>query len=292
MRFISSCFIFLGIVHFFSQSIYAGDHVHKEKYILATGGGLNLAVLNNGHDLLLTDILDRSEWSNVYWPSFDEKSGNIYFEALYIGEGHSAYIYSVNLRSKDLQPKKILPGRKPSLSPDGNLLVYYLHPNQLWLFNIKEQENRLIATDVPNSRPPVWISQFRLVYNDLNGKLIIFDTKTSDKETTGFGGVVAGALSPDGEKVLCVDVDGRKIYLYFIKTNKMGLIEESKHLSIGSSFVWSADGNSFLYTRQTWTNQLNLSEASDMFQYALAGKERRVFRNIALFGGFALSTEI
>lgn len=292
MRFISSCFIIVSIVLFFSQVICADDHVRMKKYILATGGGLNLAVLKNGHDLLLTDILNKTKWSNAYWPSFDEKHGNIYFEALQEGEGRSAYIYSVNLLSKDLQPKKILRGRKPSLSPDGNMLAYYLHPNQLWIFNIKKQENRLIATDIPNSLPPVWISQFRLLYNDLNGKLIILDTKTAKKEATDFGGVIAGSLSPDGEKVLCVDVDGRKIFLYVIKTNEMSLIEKSKHLSIGSSFVWSGDGNSFLYTRQTWANQLKLSEARDMFQYSLDGKERRVFRNIALFGGFALPAEI
>lgn len=292
MRFISSCFIIVGIVLFFSQVIHAGDHVRMKKYIIATRGGLNLAVLKNGHTLLLTDILNRTKWSNVYWPSFDEKSEKIYFEALQEGEGRSAYIYSVNLLSKDLQPQKILQGRKPSLSPDGNMLAYYLHPNKLWLFNISEQTNRLIGTDIPNRRPAVWISQYRLLYNNLENMLIILDTSTGKKKLTGYDGIVAGALSPDGKKVLCVDVNGRKIFLYVIKTNKMSLIKKSKHLSIGSSFVWSADGNSFLYTRQTWANQLKLSEASDMFQYLLDGKERRVFRNIALFGGFVLPIDI
>ena len=284
--------IIFGLFLLLPKVILAGDYMLKEKYIIADGSTLIMGSLENGHLSSIVKILDCNKWSYICWPSYNLKNGNIYFEAIGQDEVRTTYIYSINPSLKKLQPQKILKGRKPSLSPDGSLLAYYRHPNQLWILNIKDRENKLMATDIPNRRPAVWISQYRLLYNNLEDMLIILDTSTGKKKLTGYDGIVAGALSPDGKKVLCVDAGGRKVFLYFIETNELSLLKKSKYLSIGSSFVWSADGNSFLYTRQTWANQMKLLEGKDMFYYTIDGKERRVLSNIALFGGFALPIEI
>jgi len=66
------------------------------------------------------------------------------------------------------------------------------------------------------------------------------------------------------------------------------LIRKTRSLFIGSTFVWSLDGKSFLYERQTWANQIRLNESTDLFLCTLDGDEKIVIKRMALFGGFAL----
>ncbi|KQC11410.1 MAG: hypothetical protein APR62_01645 [Smithella sp. SDB] len=232
------------------------------------------------HDFKLSQKINFEKIDHFAWPNCDKSTGDVYFEGENIDSKHkTSYIYKFNI-DNPAKLKLVLEGRYPALSTDGKLLVYYQHPNQLWLLNLKNEQIEMIVDDMLNYRPPVWISPNRLLYYSNTRQLILLDILTKEKRVTGHEKIVPGALSPDGKTVLCSDA--RKIYIYSIDTNKIETIKETKFLSIGSDFIWRPDGKSFFYWRQTWAKQLQLQEGYGSFLFSLEDKTEK---QLAPFGG-------
>jgi tricorn protease-like protein len=199
-------------------------------------------------------------------------TGDVYFERQDVPSMRAkSYIYNFNIEDP-ANVKLVHEGHYPSLSTDGKWLVYYRHPNELWLYNFQNAQANKIADDIDHYRPPVWISPNRLLYNSKTNQLILLDVLTEEKRVTGHEKIIPGVLSPDGKTVLCTSYDARKILLYSIDNNKIETIMESKHLSIGSTFTWRPDGKSFFFGRQTWSKMFQLLEVNEFFLFSLEDK--------------------
>jgi hypothetical protein len=276
----------LSIVTFvfmYSSICYPSDDT-EISYILAIDGNLKKIHLHDNKVEREESILDVNQWSHISSPSLNSKNNELFFEAQNLRETTSAQIYAINLSDSTHQPKKIIEGRSPSINANGTLLAYYKHPNQLWILSLESNENRKISDDIFNGYPALWYTDSDLLYITKEDKLEKINSTTGVKKDTGIEGVAPSALSPKGGKVLCSS-NARKIYLYSPDNNKLEVIKEFSFLSVGSFLVWTPDGESFLYTRQTLFKQLQLREAHDLFLYSLKGKEQKILEYVALFGG-------
>lgn len=279
--------VILGFILFvfLTQPIFSSDHMKKESVIISPGGQLIKYSLINGTLKKRSDLLPDKQWSNAYWPTYDREKGLIYFEAENKEFGWSRSIFYIDINDEKQHPIKIIEGRRPSVSPDGRSLAYYQHPNQLWILELESQKNKKIVSDILDCQPVVWISNQQLLYADATNHLIRLNIVSENAENTGHNNILPGALSPDGYSVLCGSYDGSKISIYTVKTNELTVLKKSIFFSMGSSFVWSHDGKSFLYTRQTLSNLIKLDEIRSLFLYSLAGKEIKLIDKFSLFGG-------
>jgi hypothetical protein len=284
-RVLSAFFI---IVFFFKMSIYANDTMKHESLVASFSGVLQKCILKEDRISIAGKILNNDSWSHVYWPSYDEEKESIYFVAKSkLVPDANPNIYSISLLALNQEPKKLIDNaRFPSLSPNNNILAFYRHPNQLWIQILKNMNPQKVAIDFANYQPCVWVSNTHLLYIDSNNQLVMFDVSKGEKQKTGYSGIIPGALSPDGKKVLCGSTDGMKIYFYFPLSNNIKPIKESKFRSMGTSFIWLPDGSGFLFTRQTWSNIVRFNESRDLFLYILNGRdETLLLEKTALFGG-------
>lgn len=281
-----SILFFIGLI--VKMPVFANDTIIHKQFIASFSGVLQRCTFQDNKISNAGNILNSERWTHVYWPSFDKKNGIIYFFAKNsLEKGASAGIYRLSLLALNQEPIKIINNaRHPSLAPDNNTMAFYRHPNQLWLHNLTETNEKKIVSDIANYQPCVWVSNTHLLYIDLSKDLVLFDTTKGEKQKTGYKSVVPGTLSPDGKKVLCGSSDGKKIYIYSQPSNELKLIKENKVQSVGTSFIWLPDGTGFLFTMQTWSNILKLNESRDLFLCVISeNDEYFLFPKIALFGG-------
>jgi Tol biopolymer transport system component len=289
LGFISVC----SLINFFllfplTQPVFSNDKMQNTLFIISNGNELVELLIQNGALSTTNNLFVDKKWDSMIWPSYDKKNGLLYFEAKNDDFGWASQIFSKKLCDKKEHPIKVIKGLSPSISPNGSLLVYYQHPNQLWLLEIKSQAKKQIVSNVSNGKPIVWISDKDFLFTDKNEKLIRMDVVSGRVKNTGHQYVIPDALSPDGERVLCGSYDGQKIFIYTIKTNSITTFKKTFFFSMGSSFVWTLDGKQFLYTRQTLLNLIQLNESRSLFLCSLDGKEKKLIDWFALFGGFAL----
>jgi hypothetical protein len=285
-----SVFLILGFL--FKMSVYANDTMKHESLVVSFSGVLQKCILQGDRISIAGNILNNDKWSHVYWPSYDGKKESIYFVAKSgLDQDANTNIFSISLLAPNQEPKKLIDNaRYPSLSPNNNLLAFYRHPNQLWIQSLKNMNAQKAASDIASYQPCVWVSNTHLLYIDSNNELVLFDVPKGEKQKTRYSGIVPGALSPDGKKVLCGSSDGKKIYFYFPLSNKIEPIKESKFRSMGTSFIWLPDGSGFLFTMQTWSNILRLNESRDLFLYMVNEREETLLLSkAALFGGAFIS---
>ena len=260
----------------------------EEYYLIGTANSINaLEVYNLNKDVFKLHKKTIFPMINyIQWPIYNRVTNDLYFEGRSEDAIHrGSFIYKYN---HDNNPKteRLLEGRYPALSPDEKWLTFYQHPNKWKFLNLENMQTKEIVDEIDNFRPPVWISNNRLLYNSINNQLIILDLLTGEKRMTGYEKIIPGSLSPDGKKVLCGTYDGMKIILYFIDDNKIETIKESKFLTIGTTFIWRPDGKSFLYKRQTWSTVLQLREGGLLFLFSLEDKkETDLNSGINIFGG-------
>lgn len=283
---------FLGVL---SEMPAVAKNAESEKQLIASFSGfLKRCIFQNDKIVSAENIIDTNRWSYVYWPSYDRARGLIYFEALDdIDQGASTNVYSINLLGPKQQPTKVIDNaRLPSLSPDNNYLAFYRHPNQLWIKSLKSKKVKMVLADFDNYRPCVWGSDNQLLYNNLNDELVLYNLLSNEKRKSGYVNVVPGALSPDRGKILCGSSDGKKIYLYILSSKELRLIKKNEYRSIGTDYIWLPDESGFVFAKQTWQNLLMINESRDLFLYKFSGKETRLWKKIALFGGAFIDVEI
>ncbi len=282
------CVICFLTIFYTVHSISFTDDMKNTIFIISTGNELIKCSLENDTIKSNTNLLHDKNRDGGVWPTYDRKNRLLYFEAPNEKFGRSKQIFSIELNKKSKIPIKVLEGRSPSISPNGSLLAYYQHPNQLWLFEIKSQKKKKVISNLLDYDPVVWISDQHLLFTDTEKRMMKLDVVTGEIQSTGHKHVIPGALSPDMDRVLCGSYDGNKIFLYFIKTNDLVVFKKTSFFSMGTSFVWSLDGNSFLYTKQTLSNVIKLLEIRSLFLSTLDGKETKLINRFALFGGFAM----
>lgn len=266
---------------------YAGQGISNSNYILSESGTLKLMSFNEGNIVDARSLIHDKYLTNSYWPCIDIKSNQLYFE--YYGDSnHTPMIYSLDLNDVNRQAKKLYEGRFPSLSPNGHMLSYYVHPNKLFVVTLGEESSiKQVSTEIPNGAPAVWISNNKLIYMNLNKRLIVLDVSTGENIDTGHSEVIPGStISSDGDRVICGSYDGKKIFIYHASTNELDILLNNHVLSIGAISVWSQGEKGFYYTRQTLNNILKIDESQELFFYSIAkNKEVPMQKKMALFGG-------
>ncbi len=279
----------LGVLLFYfisPASANANDTMKNNILVLSTGNELIECLFQNGRFKINGQPLLDKNWQNAVWPNFNRKTGRVYFEAKNADFGSAPHIFAFSFPGEQPVPELITEGRYPSLSPDGLLLAYYRHPSQLWIFDIKRKKSTKFISDYAKRNPAVWISDKEIVYNDTANHLCRISVLSGVKDDTGLQKIIPGSLSPDGEKVLCGSYDGKKIYLYSIKTNTLKVLKKSLFLSMGSSFIWSPDSHHFFFTRQTLSNQIKMKESRSLFYSSQEKEEQKLVDVFSLFGGF------
>jgi hypothetical protein len=285
--------IALLFIYIFFQSerlTFPGNTMNKEHYVLSLSCTLKLLSLKNGKLIKSSILLDYKKVGNVLWPSYNKMNNDIYYQ----GESKSSEysnIYRINLLKDHNQPKLFIEaGRCPSVSPDGNLLAYYIHPNQLWFLKLNNKVKIKYPNNIAIDYPITWISDHCFLYDNKEEQLVILDAYTGKEKQTGYYKIIPYALSPNGKKVLCGSYGVSQILLYDIETNTMEVLKKSRFLFFRGSLVWSDDGKNFLYSQQTFSNVIKLLEISDLFHYSLKnGKKTHLLKKRALFGGFSIS---
>ena len=269
---------------------HATQDMNDKYYIFSESGYLKALFVSNNKIKREFEISGDSILNNAYWPCYDSNNQIIYFETKDKADNYTASIFKTNISKSNYAPVKLFKGRFPSLSTNAMQLAYYVHPGQLFVSELNGDNSRKIADDMPNHRPAIWVSKDTLLYMNKEKQLSLINISSGEKKNTGYSEVIPGStISSDGEKVICGSYDGKKIFLYFVKTNEIQLLKKTKMLSMGTSFVWSGDEKRFLYTRQTWSNLFRLKKAQDLFSYSLDGNEIHLSKTMALFGGSSLS---
>ena len=271
------------------EPAFSSERMESELFVISPGNEMILYRLRDGKIRGLNSLLPDNKYINVYWPCHSKGNKIIYFEAENKNFGLSRQIFCIELGDKTKNPRKVVEGRRPSISSNGKFLSYYRHPNELWMLEIDSQKEMRLVSDISDYQPAVWISEQSLLYNDKNNHLMKLDVFSNKTDNTSYDYVIPAALSPDGNRVLCGSYDGKKIFLYLIKNNKIELIKKTMFFSMGSSFVWRNDGKSFLYTRQTFANLMKFNEIQSLFLYSLKGKEQKLIDKYSLFGGLSLN---
>lgn len=273
------------LVQLFLLANYA---MSEEYYLIGTAPSRNeMEVFSLNEDVFkLHKKIELPSISHYQWPSYNRVTHDLYFEGQSEVPQHwGSYIYKYNTKNNP-QIEQILKARYPALSPDGKWLTYYRHPGHLGLLNLENKQTKEIADDMYSKKPPVWISNNRMLYYSINNQLVLLDISTGEKRMTGYEKIIPGSLSPDGKTVLCGTYEGRKIILYSIDDNKIETIKESKFLTIGTTFIWRPDGKSFLYKRQKWSSVLQFREGGLLFLFSLEDKTEKDFDSgISIFGG-------
>lgn len=260
------------------------DGLCGDKYILSYSGNLyEIAVdgthIGDKHKLIISDKIH-----NLMWPSYSYVDDSIYFEA----RSNNTYEYGIYKYST--KEKTILEitneGSQPAISPNGRLLAYYKHPNQLCIYDVITKTVTRHVQGLSNHDPPVWIGDDLIIYKNTNYDLILYNLTDDHHIYTGYSKVTPGAVSRDKQLVLLSSYDGHSIFTYDVRTNTLKEIYKTRFLSMGKSFVWSANNSGFFYARQTLLSQLRLSESTDLFYRELTGKEISIENNVAFSGGY------
>jgi len=266
--------------------------MENDMFVLSPGSEVIKYSLKDRQLEGLGSLLPHDKWDSAYWPTYDRERKLIYFEAININISLLPNIFSINIANNKDCPVKIVEGRKPSISPTGDFLAYYQHPYELWVLEINSGSKKNIVRDISNDQPVVWISEHDLLYTNSRNELIRLDTVSGSTKFTGYKSVIPAEISPDGNSVLCGSYDGSKIFIYAIKTNKITVIKRTYIFSMGSSLVWSHNGQSFLYTRQVLSNLIKFDENRSLFLFSLEeGKEIKLSDKYSLFGGVSVNDQ-
>lgn len=275
------------LIFVLSIVLYTGscDAFDGDTIILSNGSNLLKGSIVNNKMSRLSSLLESKKWGYVSWPAYDKQKNLMYIEGQNTDFGLDRFIFSVSVKPFGEKVTKIVKGRHPAVSMDGNFLAYYKHPNQLRLKGLRNSKDNLLVSNYANYQPAVWADNHTLLYSDTSNKMMKINTSTRETENTKHDFVIPGSLSPTGDRVLCGSYDGTAIYMYTIETNEINVLMNSKIFSLGNSFVWSNNSKNFLYTKQTFSNLIRLNVARSLFLYSPKGRDTKLMNMFSLFGG-------
>jgi hypothetical protein len=282
-------FIFIAV---FQINIVNAFGQNNEFYLITDGNNFEIWNLN-GNDFVNVTKLNFNGVTELKWPTYNKLIGDLYFEA-HSEKEKGSYIFKYSAKTKKLE--RLFKGEQPTLSPDGSKLAYYHQiPNafpKLALVDLVSMKTSIIEEDFWYQPMIVWVSKDCFLYKKRSGNLSLFNVMNGQDKDTGLDNLWPTVLSPDGTRVLCVSDDDLRIYLYYIETNKIELLEKNFLLKIRADFIWRPDGKSFIYMRQSWSNAFKLDEAFSLFLYSIEnGSEKKIKERFYFLGGVEVGEE-
>lgn len=230
------------------------------------------------------------------YPSIDNKD-NLYFEKTYYDSKPN--ICCVNVTNLSKAPiKEIVQGLIPSINHNGTYLMYlygtYTNNTTLNIFSINKNKVILTIKDLHAEHyyQYFWLNNNEFVYCATDMSIKKYNIVT--KETTEFDipkAIYPCQLSPDKEKLLCINEKHNKLYIYNIKKQTLKMCIDKK---ICSSFVWNPTSTGFFYSRQpdfefrfllSLTDLVMFGEKRNLYYRDIYGKEIMTKEHFSLFGG-------
>jgi hypothetical protein len=282
-------FIFIAVFQINMVNAFAQNN---EFYLTSYDNNFYICALN-GNNFIEVSKLNFNGVTELKGPTYNKSNGDLYFEAHPEMEKVS-YIFKYNAKTKKLE--KIFKGEEPFLSPDGSKLAYYhqisnAYP-KLYIVDLESMETYIVEDDFGHQPTLVWVSEDRFLYKKNNGNLSLFNVTNGQNQDTGLADVWPSALSPDGTRVLCSSTDLLRIYLYYIETNKLEMVERNFFLKNRPEFIWRPDGKSFIYARQSWSNTIKIDEEPSLFLYSVESKsEKKIKERFYFLGGVEVGEE-
>jgi len=250
--------------------------------------------------------------SNSIFPVYSSKEKKMYFFRSYVWPVKRQLV-TFDLESQKEEEIQDLDSyiEALSLSPDEQWFAYLLgglvtdptgeraepRPKRLVVRNLKSGEERVVAEGLNPyfTQAPIWVSNKALLYWDISEHMIRVNIFSKEKEDMNFKGLEPCAVSPDGKKVIAIDRRSdfdSTIYVLDLERKKPELVKRFSHFSLQGAFIWSPNGTSFVYTRQSWSNLLPFQEVGNLYWYDLATKrEIKLADTVSLVGGFWLAED-
>lgn len=274
-----------------------------ERYLLKIGGDIEICELQEGNLVTLHTISPPQLTFGPDSPSLRAGGSTIVFDG-YTSSDRGHWILEAPLGTYPVQDvRKIAIGFNPSVSPDGNLLVYSLiNEKEYFLYDFRTGEAVSLEKGIEPRRPVVWLDNERLLYRldvDLTEEnrvslpdLVLKNLRTGNREIWASGGFDPSQKFPEKQQVLGGNFFGDKISLLDVQSRKMRELVSSRIFSIGSRPVLRAGNAGFLYSRQNWTNWLHLlPEAQSIYARSWDGEEVLIKEVSSLGGGTAIPSE-
>lgn len=266
-----------------SMAVGAG----QECVVLSSGSGISFAHYENDTLQFDTALLKGSSLLNPVWPSYSKSMGVLVFEAR--DNGHHG-IYKANAEGFFQNSELLMPGRYPALSPDGDKIAYFNEHNNLAIKDIRFGTGMLIDESYDNLsvwKRPLWINNNELIYITKKEEVFIF--KISEKSHSRLISEKLFPVASSDGAILFLDHDARTLFEY--KAGKLNVVFKNRFLSMGPGVVMLKDG--FLYSRQTWSEVLQLSEAQAIFYFRRDSRsEKELVSHLSLFGGSLLPCDL
>jgi hypothetical protein len=176
------------------------------------------------------------------------------------------------------------------LSPSGHAVAYFDEHNTLVIKDIPSGAEELInrSVAIPNIwKRPLWLNNNELVYVTKDDEVFVFN-RMKDSHSMLFVDKLLPLTSRNGI-VLFIDHDAKTLFEY--KSGELNLIRKNRFLTMGPAVILFDDG--FLYSRQTWSKVLRLSESKSLFHYSFkSGSEKKLINDYSLFGGTLIPCDL
>lgn len=247
--------------------------------------------------------------SNSIFPSYlAEENKMLFFRSYVWPRKHELVSFNFETQKEEDVQELNHPINAFSVSPDGQWLAYLFgnlspdltaqqlkpSPLQLVIRNLKNKDVRVVVDNVdPALGLPLWISNEELLYLHISGHIMSIDIISNIKKDIDFKGFQPCAVSADRTKILMIERKSNletSIYVLDMVRGKVDFIKKIYYFSLEGAFIWSPDGKSFIYTRQSWSNSLPFNETGNLYWYDLeTKKEVKLANRISLYGGFWLA---
>lgn len=301
MRSLILIFVFLALLGCTAEKEDACDVLPKD---------INYKIVLNGSLYVFTEhglikkgfFIDFEKWhGNREWFVLDNAQKAIYFEVGSPGHNVPHGIYKIDLTKPPTQPIFIAEtkdGYVPTISPDGNLLTFYLSNHDkdrydytVMLLNLKTKELQKIAENGRYGVRPVWINNRQFIYKSYGGAIFLFDVFSMEKTKLALNGYALGAITPD-EKHVLLSGNGKTV-LYNPSTKAIDEILINEAIDVSSMF-WLPDGRGFIYPKYTWEDYKRMHpETGGIFYYSLDKKKSvRLIGTMDLRGGFVVPLDV
>lgn len=258
--------------------------LYSAQNILSDGDRLYEVSWNDDlFDIRIIDFIDYR--STILWPSFNQRTGDVYFER---DNRIESTICKVSMNDSTKNVVEIVSGRSPSVSPTGEWLSFKTISNDLYVRNLLTGELRIVCRGVMSITPASWATADELLYVDMGGDLYRYNCMTKNVKNTGYYQVIPYSLSPDGRKVICKTINKPELMIYYPYSNELRVLKKFRCIQVGSSFVWESNSLRFFYTRQSFFSAMMPDGPHGLYRCTLDGDDKRLEKNFYMRGGFPL----